>query len=68
MRWDTLSYTAIQGVCRATAEEHPDWHADLTAMDLGKYLAAVPQRKRWWLLNTPTSEEPSDGKSYLIES
>jgi hypothetical protein len=67
INWVNVSLTVLERWCRRDAEVNPDWHVDVTTMDLGEYLADVPRQKLWWLVNTPTSEQPEDGVYYDIK-
>ena len=48
-QWNALSITYVTQVCQNVAADHPDWHKDLTTLELSTYLRGLTQRKRWWV-------------------
>lgn len=47
VNWDTITEAAIVQGCDLQRANHSDWHADLFAPDLTKYLETSAE-PRWW--------------------
>jgi hypothetical protein len=61
--WDNLSSDYIARLSREVASEHPDWHADLYALDLSAYMVGPALKNQWWV------DVPEDGASqYVVPS
>jgi hypothetical protein len=52
--WGNVKFSSIEGSCREIAERHPDWHPDMTALDLSAY--NIHPQKVWWLPATQGGE------------
>ena len=48
-RWFIFTDASIQRICGQVKMANPNWHMDLYADDLSKYLHEMSPRKLWWL-------------------
>ena len=49
-RWSYFTEACIRQACEQVASANPDWHPDLYATDLSKYIAGSAPKTMWWVL------------------
>ena len=52
MNWAAATITTVVQACnvRVTTAKSADWPADLSTLDLSKYLVDTPEEDHWWAL------------------
>jgi hypothetical protein len=60
-RWDIFTDTYIKQACDQVATSNPDWHADLFATDLSRYMTGATSKKMWWVLPGARSSAVQEG-------
>ncbi|KAH9012957.1 hypothetical protein EDB83DRAFT_2321822 [Lactarius deliciosus] len=58
--WDVITYDYIAQLCDQMSEDHPNWHASFTSLNLSSYLDGIEPSKMWWLLEEEEEEEEED--------
>jgi hypothetical protein len=65
--WNIFTIDYISGFCERQKVKEPDWHPDLSSLDLGSYLEGLQDHRRWWEIRLPATQPDHDGAilSYL---
>ena len=51
--WFIFTDSFLQHVCNQVMQENPKWNADLSLTDLSPYMAGMPHKWQWWLVDGP---------------
>jgi hypothetical protein len=62
----SLSY--VEHLCKSGRVTNHEWHLDLTAIDIGKYIEGLPRKKMWWLPENFIGQEVPDSASHIRPS
>ncbi|KAH9010408.1 hypothetical protein EDB85DRAFT_1902074 [Lactarius pseudohatsudake] len=57
--WFLLYSENITPLCEQVQVEHPDWHPDLSSVDLVSYMSNVRPSEMWWLREVANWPQPS---------
>ncbi|KAF8261940.1 hypothetical protein EI94DRAFT_1705175 [Lactarius quietus] len=49
-----------ENYCENQRANEPDWHPDLSSLDLGPYLEGLQEHKRWWEVGLPAPQHDED--------
>jgi|ERR1700677_405894 hypothetical protein len=61
--WDNINVPYVEQLCKNARGSNPDWHADLSMLDLSKYINGTAQEQMWWVPQASTNAEEPDGAS-----
>ncbi|KAH9022865.1 hypothetical protein EDB84DRAFT_1441099 [Lactarius hengduanensis] len=66
--WFLLYSENITPLCEQVQVEHPDWHPDLSSVDLVSYMSNVRPSEMWWLREVANWPQPSHPSVNAIPS
>ncbi|KAH9027899.1 hypothetical protein EDB85DRAFT_1892798 [Lactarius pseudohatsudake] len=66
--WFLLYSENITRLCEQVQVEHPDWHPDLSSVDLVSYMSNVRPSEMWWLREVANWPQPSHSSVDAIPS
>ncbi|KAF8269518.1 hypothetical protein EI94DRAFT_1799068 [Lactarius quietus] len=55
--WSIFTTDYISSYCENQKANEPDWHPDLSSLDLGPYLEGLQEHKRWWEVGLPAPQD-----------
>ncbi|KAN0129863.1 hypothetical protein V8E53_012335 [Lactarius tabidus] len=58
--WDVIRVSYVEHLCKSGRVTNCEWHPDLTAIDIGKYIEGLPRKKMWWLPENVIGQEVPD--------
>ena len=64
INWDNVSAADVERSCLQLRVDYPDWHPDLSTLDLSAYLDEIPPKKFWWRTQHPAVQVGDDGMCY----
>ena len=59
--WGLFTPTYIEKHCDIMKAQRPKCHPDLYATNLTGYLQGLPERRKWWILESAASMDSGDG-------
>jgi hypothetical protein len=66
--WDIIRVSYVEHLCKSGRVTNCEWHLDLTAIDIGKYIEGLPRKKMWWLPENVIGQEVPDSASHIQPS
>ncbi|KAF8268165.1 hypothetical protein EI94DRAFT_1800752 [Lactarius quietus] len=64
--WSIFTTHYISGFCENQRASEPDWHLDLSSLDLGPYMEGLQDHRRWWEVSLPAPQDVEDGKARAL--
>ncbi|KAF8265604.1 hypothetical protein EI94DRAFT_1804129 [Lactarius quietus] len=58
--WSIFTTDYISGFCANQRANEPDWHSDLSSLDLGPYMEGLQDHRRWWEVGLPATQDDED--------
>lgn len=55
-RWFIFTDSYLKRVCDQVVQENPRWNPDLSMTDLSPYMAGMPHKMQWWLVDGPAGD------------
>ncbi|KAF8258709.1 hypothetical protein EI94DRAFT_1707749 [Lactarius quietus] len=58
--WSIFTTDYISEFCKNQRASEPDWHSDLSSLDLGPYMEGLQDHKKWWDVGLPAPQDDED--------